>query len=78
MPYCCVDDEIVLFIIQGATPIYITPGKSMTATFGIQMFNLSIKSLEDASIIEFTIKAVVQDDIMNTVFEETMKIEMNK
>lgn len=78
MPYCCVGDEIVPFVIQGATPIYITPGKSMTATFGIQMFNLSIESLKDAALIEFTLKAVAQDDIMNTVFEETMKLEMNK
>lgn len=76
MPYCCVDDEIVPFIVQGATAIYITPGKSMTATFGIQMFNLSIESLENASVIEFTLKAVVRDDIMSTVFEETMNLEM--
>ena len=78
MPYCCVGDEIVPFVIQGATPIYITPGKSMTATFGIQMFNLSIESLEDASVIEFTLKAVEKEDSTNVIWEENLKITSQK
>ena len=78
MPYCCVGDEIVPFVIQGATLVYITPGKSMTATFGIQMFNLSIESLEDASVIEFTLKAVEKEDRTNVIWEENMKITSQK
>lgn len=78
MPYCCVDNETVPFVLQGTTSIYVNPGKTYPATFGIQVFNLSIDSLKNASEIEFTIKAVAKEDIMNTVFEETMKIEINK
>lgn len=78
MPYCSVDDEVVPFVIQGATTIYIKSGKTYPATFGIQLFNLSIDSLKDAKEIEFTLKATQKDDIMNVIFEETMKIELNK
>lgn len=75
MPYCCVDNETVPFVIQGTTAIYINPGKIYPATFGIQVFNLSIDSLKNSSEIEFTIKAVEREDVTNIIFEETMKIE---
>ena len=78
MPYCSVDEEVVPFVIQGATTIYIKPGKTFPATFGIQMFNLSIDSLKNAKEIEFTLKAVDKDNIIDVIFEETMKIEFNK
>lgn len=78
MPYCSVDNETVPFVMQGATAIYIKPGNTYLSTFGIQMFNLSIDRLSNAKEIEFTIKAVDKENIIDVIFEETMKIEFNK
>ena len=78
MPSCNVDKETVPFIIQGATTIYIQPGNIYPATFGIQMFNLSIDSLKNAKEITFTLKATAKENISEVVFEEAMKFELNK
>lgn len=78
MPSCSVDNETVPFVIQGTTTIYIEPGKEYPATFGIQMFNLTIDSLKNAKEISFTLKAVDKSNIIDVVFEESMKIEFNK
>lgn len=78
MPSCSVDNETVPFVIQGATTIYIEPGKVYPATFGIQMFNLTIDSLKTAKEISFTLKAVDKSNVIDVVFEESMKIEFNK
>ena len=78
MPSCSVDNEAVPFVIQGATTIYIEPGKVYPETFGIQMFNLSIDSLKAAKEISFTLKAVDKSNVIDVVFEESMKIEFSE
>ena len=78
MPYCNVDKETVPFVIQGATLIYIKPGEIYPATFGIQMFNLSINSLKDAKEITCTLNAVDKENSSNVIFEETIKIDLSK
>lgn len=78
MSYCSADKETIPFIIQGATYIYIKSGEIYPATFGLQVFNLSIDNLKSANEITFTLRAVEKDNITNVVFEETMAIEFNK